>query len=56
MNVIEKYLEVYKQCIILLSGFEKLHLSEYAKKLAKEFNFTLIEFKYTEYDDLNQEI
>jgi hypothetical protein len=56
MNVIEKYLEVYKQCIILLSGFEKLHLSEYAKKLAKEFNFTLIEFKYPEYDDLNQEI
>jgi len=56
MNVIEKYLEVYKQCIILLSGFEKLHLSEYAKKLAKEFNFTLIEFKYPEFDDLNQEI
>ena len=56
MNVIEKYLEVYKQCIILLSGFEKLHLSKYAKKLAKEFNFTLIEFKYPEYDDLNQEI
>jgi hypothetical protein len=56
MNVIEKYLEVYKQCIILLSGFEKLHLSEYAKKLAKEFNFTLLEFKYPEYDDLNQEI
>lgn len=56
MNVIEKYLEVYKQCIILLSGFEKLHLSKYAKKLAKEFNFTLIEFKYPDYDQLNQEI
>ena len=35
MNVIEKYLEVYKKCIILLSGFEKLHLIKYAKKLAK---------------------
>ena len=30
--------------------------SKYAKKLAKEFNFTLIEFKYPDYDQLNQEI
>jgi hypothetical protein len=33
MNVVEKFLEKFNQCIILLSGFDKLHLNEYAKNL-----------------------
>ena len=42
MNVVEKFLEKFNQCIILLSGFDKLHLNEYAKNLAENFNFDLI--------------
>jgi hypothetical protein len=56
MNVVEKFLEKFNQCIILLSGFEKLHLNEYAKNLAENFNFELIKFDYPDYDSLNKEI
>jgi hypothetical protein len=56
MNVLEKFIEKYNQCIILLSGFEKLHLEEYAKQLSKDFNFELIKFDYPNFDKLNDDI
>jgi len=56
MNVIEKFLEKFHQCIILLSGFDKLHLNEYAKNLADNLNFELISFDYPSFDKLNGEI
>lgn len=56
MNVVEKFLEKFNQCIILLSGFDKLHLNEYAKNLADNFNFELIKFDYPDYDTLNKEV
>ena len=54
MNILEKFLELFNKCIIILSGFEQLHLSEYAKKLAENFNFDLINFDYPNYDNLNE--
>jgi hypothetical protein len=54
MNILEKFTDIYKQCIIILSGFEKLHLREYAIQLAKDFNFELIEFKYPDFESLNK--
>ena len=54
MNILEKFLELYKKCIIIISGFEQLHLSEYAEKLANNFNFDLVKFDYPNYDILNQ--
>jgi hypothetical protein len=56
MNVIEKFIEKYKKCIILLSGFEKLHLEEYAKLLAENFNFELIKFDYPDFELLNNQV
>jgi len=56
MNVVEKYLEKFNQGIILLSGFEQLHLSEYAKNLAENLNFELIKFNYPDYESLNKEV
>jgi hypothetical protein len=56
MNILEKFIDIFKQCIIILSGFEKLHLSEYATNLAKDFNFELIEFKYPDFESLNKAI
>jgi len=56
MNVVEKFLEKFNQCIILLSGFEQLHLSEYAKNLAENFNFDVVKFNYPDYDSLNNEV
>ena len=56
MNVIEKFIEKYKKCIILLSGFEKLHLEEYAKLLAENFNFELIKFNYPDFESLNNKV
>lgn len=56
MNVVEKYLEKFNQCIILLSGFEQLHLSEYAKTLAENLNFNLIKFDYPDYNKLNNDV
>ena len=56
MNVIEKFLEKFHQCIILLSGFDKLHLNEYAKNLADNLNFELISFDYPSFDKLNSEV
>lgn len=56
MNVVEKFLEKFNHCIILLSGFEQLHLSEYAKNLAENLSFDLIKFNYPDYDSLNNEI
>ena len=56
MNVIEKFLEKFHQCIILLSGFDKLHLNEYAKNLADNLNFELISFDYPNFDKLNSEV
>jgi hypothetical protein len=53
MNVVEKFLEKFNKCIILLSGFEKLNLSEYAKNLADNLSFDLIKFDYPNYDLLN---
>lgn len=53
MNILEKFLELFKKCIILISGFEQLHLSEYAKNLADNFNFELIKFEYPNYDTIN---
>jgi hypothetical protein len=55
MNIIDKFLERYT-CIILLSGFEELHLSQYAKELAENLNFDLIKFNYPNYDELNNEV
>jgi hypothetical protein len=54
MNILEKFLELFNKCIIILSGFEQLHLSEYAKKLAENFNFDIINFDYPNYDNLNE--
>jgi hypothetical protein len=54
MNILEKFLELFKKCIIIISGFEQLHLSEYAEKLANNFNFDLVKFDYPNYDILNQ--
>jgi hypothetical protein len=56
MNILEKFISIFKQCIIILSGFEKLHLNEYATKLAEDFDFELIEFKYPNYDALNKSV
>jgi len=56
MNILEKFIDIHKQCIIILSGFEKLHLSEYASHLAKDFNFELIEFKYPDFESLNKAV
>ena len=56
MNILEKFIDIFKQCIIILSGFEKLHLSEYATHLAKDFNFELIEFKYPDFESLNKAV
>jgi hypothetical protein len=60
MNVVEKFISDLKQkskkCIILLSGFDILHLEEYAKLLAQNINFELIQFKYPEFDTLNDKI
>jgi len=56
MNVVEKYLEKFNQCIILLSGFEQLHLTEYAKTLAENLNFELIKFDHENYNILNNEV
>lgn len=60
MNVVEKFISDLKQkskkCIILLSGFDILHLEEYAKLLAQNINFELIQFKYPEFDILNNKI
>lgn len=56
MNVVEKFLEKFNQCIILLSGFEQLHLSQYAKNLAENFNFDVIKFNYPDYDTLNKDV
>jgi uncharacterized FlgJ-related protein len=56
MNVIEKFIEKYKKCIILLSGFEKLHLEEYAKLLSENFNFELIKFDYPDFELLNNQV
>jgi hypothetical protein len=56
MNVVEKFLEKYNQCIVLLSGFEQLHLSEYAKQLAENLNFQLLKFDHPNYDSLNNEV
>jgi len=56
MNVVEKYLEKYNQCIILLSGFEQLHLTEYAKNLAENLNFELVKFDHENYNILNNEV
>jgi len=53
MNILEKFIEIFKNCIIILSGYEKLHLSEYAKKLSNDFGFELIEFKYPDFESLN---
>jgi hypothetical protein len=56
MNVVEKYLEKFNQCIILLSGFEQLHLTEYAKNLAENLNFELVKFDHENYNILNNEV
>lgn len=60
MNVVEKFISDLKQkskkCIILLSGFDILHLEEYAKLLAQNINFELIQFIYPEFDRLNDKI
>lgn len=56
MNVIQKFLEKYNQCIILLSGFEQLHLSKYANDLAQNFDFHPIKFNYPHYDNLNNDV
>jgi hypothetical protein len=56
MNVVEKFLEKFNHCIILLSGFEQLHLSDYAKNLSENLSFDLIKFNYPDYDSLNNEI
>jgi len=60
MNVVEKFISDLKQkskkCIILLSGFDILHLEEYAKLLAQNINFELIQLKYPEFDTLNNKI
>jgi hypothetical protein len=60
MNVVGKFISDLKQkskkCIILLSGFDILHLEEYAKLLAQNINFELIQFKYPEFDTLNDKI
>lgn len=56
MNVVEKFLEKFNQCIILLSGFEQLQLPEYAKNLAENFNFHLVKFDYPDYISLNNEV
>ena len=56
MNVVEKFLEKFNQCIILLSGFEQLQLSEYAKNLADNFNFNIVKFNYPNYNILNDEV
>jgi len=60
MNVVEKFMYDLKQkskkCIILLSGFDILHLEEYAKLLSQNINFELIKFKYPEFDTLNDKV
>jgi len=56
MNILQKFLDIYKQFIIIISGFEKLHLSDYAQQLAVDLNFELIEFKYPDFDSLNKEV
>jgi len=56
MNVLEKFIEKFHQCIILLSGFDRLHLNEYAKNLADNLNFELIAFNYPNFDELNTKI
>jgi replication initiation and membrane attachment protein DnaB len=56
MNILEKFISIFKNCIIIISGYEKLHLSEYADQLANDFNFELLEFKYPDFDSLNKKI
>jgi hypothetical protein len=56
MNILQKFLDIYKQFIIVVSGFEKLHLSDYAQQLAGDLNFELIEFKYPDFESLNKEV
>jgi hypothetical protein len=56
MNILEKFISIFKQCIIILSGFEKLNLSKYAIQLANDFDFELIEFKYPDFESLNKAI
>jgi len=56
MNILEKFISIFKQCIIILSGFEKLHLSKYANQLATDFDFELIEFKYPDFESLNKAV
>ena len=56
MNILEKFISIFKQCIIILSGFEKLHLNKYATQLANDFDFELIEFKYPDFESLNKSI
>lgn len=56
MNILEKFIYIFKKCIIILSGFEKLHLHKYATQLADDFNFELIEFKYPDFESLNNAI
>jgi len=54
MNILEKFLELFKRCIILISGFEQLHLSKYAERLSQNLDFELVKFDYPNYDVLNQ--
>jgi hypothetical protein len=56
MNILEKFIEIFKNCIIILSGYEKLHLSEYATNLSNDFGFELIEFKYPDFESLNKAV
>ena len=56
MNILEKFISIFKNCIIIISGYEKLHLSKYADQLATDFNFELIEFKYPDFESLNKKI